>query len=58
MVSLPFGDRGGRRESRQSLNLFSDMPVIRRTSQVWWRMPFIPALRGRQISEFEASLLY
>jgi hypothetical protein len=29
-------------------------------SQVWWHKPSIPALktRGRQISEFEASLVY
>jgi hypothetical protein len=27
--------------------------------QVWWPRPLIPALgRGRQISEFEASLIY
>jgi hypothetical protein len=30
-------------------------------SQAWWRTPLIPALgggRGRQISEFKASLVY
>jgi hypothetical protein len=35
--------------------------VLKKTvSWVWWRMPLIPALggRGRQISEFKASLVY
>jgi hypothetical protein len=27
-------------------------------SQAWWHMPLIPALGGRQISEFEATLVY
>jgi hypothetical protein len=27
-------------------------------SRAWWHTPLIPALRGRQISEFEASLVY
>jgi hypothetical protein len=41
---------------------FGGQPVIHETflsvyGQAWWRMPLIPAL-GRQISEFEVSLVY
>jgi hypothetical protein len=41
----------GRKEGRQT---------DRQKGRVWWRMPLIPALwgRDRQISEFKASLVY
>ena len=28
------------------------------TNKTWWHVPLIPALRGRLLSEFKASLVY
>jgi hypothetical protein len=45
--------------ARKKLHCLSYDPLIKESVWPgWWHRPLIPALGGRQISEFEANLVY